>query len=143
MLTGVDFEILFHFASAEGNSACQRCLLGREERKPGAAEAAAEQRAGGCGLQGQCTEALGYSHAKSTPCPPWHERTSRTRFPAALTYSFMSSLALSLQKAQGPLLSFKMSWGDNYTPKTEGGHSRERDASPGIRIGRFQEEMGI
>ncbi|XP_065390072.1 ankyrin repeat domain-containing protein 29 isoform X6 [Macaca fascicularis] len=39
----------------EGNSTCQRCILGSQERKPGAAEAAVEQRPGGRGLQRQRT----------------------------------------------------------------------------------------
>lgn len=71
MFRSVDFKILFHFASAEGNSTCQCRILGSKERKPGSAQAVAEQWSGGCGLQGQCTDGLnGYLHAKSTPQPP-------------------------------------------------------------------------
>lgn len=100
MLTNVDFKILFHFASAEGNSTCQCRILGREAREPGSAQAAAGQRPGGRGLQGQCTmdscgiRVPGACHGPQL-APPKHVSLT------VLIYSFMGLLALSFSKSPG------------------------------------------
>lgn len=46
----------------EGDSSCQRCVLGSKERKLGFASAVVEQRASGCRLQRLCMNCLAILH---------------------------------------------------------------------------------
>lgn len=59
MIADIYLKTLFVSTLAEGNPACQRCILGSEEGKPSPAEAAVKQWSCGCGLQRQCTEGRG------------------------------------------------------------------------------------
>lgn len=59
MIADIYFKTLFVCTLAEGNPACQCCILGSEEGKPGPAEAAVKQWSCGCGLQRQCMEGHG------------------------------------------------------------------------------------
>lgn len=93
MITDIYLKTLFVSTLAEGNPACQRCILGSEEGKPGPAEAAVKQWSCGCGLQRQCTEGRGI-------CMPEHA-CARTRHACAsftCSYLFLSLLALFFPK---------------------------------------------
>lgn len=93
MIADIYFKTLFVSTLAEGNPACQRCILGSEEGKPGPAEAAAKQWSCGCGLQRQCMEGHGI-------CMPEHA-CARTRHACAsftCLYLFLSLLALFFPK---------------------------------------------
>lgn len=104
VLTDVDAQMLFHFASAEGNSTCQRRILGSKERKPGSAQAVVEQRSGGCGLQGQCTDGfIWYMHAKDTPFPLLAREQLMNTFPfAMLIYFFMFACFIPCKSPRYP-----------------------------------------
>lgn len=105
MLTNVDTKILFHFASAEGNSACQRRILGREEREPGSAQAAAEQRPGGRGLQGQCTMARSVHACREHAVAPAGMRAppKRVSLPVLAPLSWVCLLC-PFRKVQGTVV---------------------------------------
>lgn len=93
MVADIYFKTLFVSTLAEGNPACQRCILGSEEGKPGPAEAAVKQWSCGCGLQRQCMEGHGI-------CMPEHA-CARTRHACAsftCLCLFLSLLALFFPK---------------------------------------------